>query len=121
MFKTTLIAATLAATAIAAPASAQALGGSEYYKTQNEEAARESVADAPRSTAVDATRVYGYSQTVPGSDYGRHIAEQQTRAAVQADTAGVNASSVNPGSTQIVPGSDYGRHIAEQQTRDSVR
>ncbi|MEN3793726.1 hypothetical protein [Fulvimarina sp. MAC3] len=119
MFKTTLIAATLVATAIAAPASAQGFGASDYFQTQDAEAARNSVSDVSRSTAIDATRVYGYSQTVPGSDYDREIAEQQTRNAVSGMSAGTSAPSVN--ASQTVPGSDYDRTIANEQVRQTVR
>ena len=122
MLKTTLIAATLAATAaFTAQASAQIVPGSDYGTRQTEEAERFSVSDPAANTAVNASRVYGYSQTVPGSDYDRTIGEQKTRDDVRRDNRGPSATSVNPNSAAIVPGSDYGRQVNERRDRASVR
>ncbi|MDY8109305.1 hypothetical protein U0C82_09145 [Fulvimarina sp. 2208YS6-2-32] len=125
MLKTTLIAATLAATAAySIPASAQIVPGSEYGTIRSEEAKRASVAEPAANvarTTVDASRVYGYSQTVPGSDYDRTAGEEADRTDVRRTTRGSDARRVNPDSVQIVPGSDYGREANEVRERASVR
>ncbi|RFC62518.1 hypothetical protein DYI37_14760 [Fulvimarina endophytica] len=111
MFKTTLLAATIAATsAMTLAASAQGLvPGSRYYDDRSDETARVEVTQPTAGvTTVQTSQTYGYTQTVPGSSYGRTAANEAERASVQQGTAGsVDAPRVSTNAGNLVPGSSY--------------
>ncbi|ORE94768.1 hypothetical protein ATO4_13949 [Aurantimonas sp. 22II-16-19i] len=124
--RTTIIATSIFAATIglSTAASAQAVPGSDFSRTQANEASRAAVAAGGvyGGSTSDAT-AYGYSanQRVPGSDYERTRANESAREAVRAHDYRGSAGSVDGASRTRIPGSDYGRTIRNQETRDAVR
>ena len=124
--RTTIIATSIfaATLGLSAAASAQSVPGSDFFRTQANEASRAAVAaGGVYGGTTNGAAAYGYSanQRVPGSDYERTRANERPRNAVRTNDYRGSAVSVDGASSTRVPGSDYGRTIRNEEIRDAVR
>ena len=113
-----------AAVTFGAAASAQTVPGSDYFRTQANQAERDAVAaGGVYGGSANGATAYGFSanQRVPGSDYERTRANQRARTEVRTQDYRGSAASVGGVSQTRIPGSDYDRTIRNQQIRDGVR